>query len=71
MALGDLALSTGSACNSASVAPSYVLTGIGVPRQLALSSLRFSFGRFTTESEIDRALQALHHALNGLRRQAI
>lgn len=71
MALGDLALSTGSACNSASIAPSYVLTGIGVPRRLALSSLRFSFGRFTTDSEIDGALQALNHALSGLRRQAI
>jgi cysteine desulfurase len=71
MALGDLALSTGSACNSASVAASYVLTGIGVPSRLARSSLRFSFGRFTTEKEIDRALQSLDHALNGLRRQAI
>jgi hypothetical protein len=50
MALRDIALSTGSACNSASVEPSYVLKGIGVPRALALASLRFSFGRFTTDS---------------------
>ncbi|MCH4565070.1 aminotransferase class V-fold PLP-dependent enzyme [Halomonas sp. EGI 63088] len=71
MALRDIALSTGSACNSASVEPSYVLKGIGVPRPLALASLRFSFGRFTTEADIDRTLHALTHALEGLRRQAI
>ncbi|PMR67919.1 aminotransferase class V-fold PLP-dependent enzyme [Halomonas heilongjiangensis] len=71
MALRDIALSTGSACNSASVEPSYVLKGIGVPRSLALASLRFSFGRFTTEADIDRTLLALTHALEGLRRQAI
>ncbi|MGQ4879195.1 aminotransferase class V-fold PLP-dependent enzyme [Billgrantia sp. LNSP4103-1] len=68
MALRSVALSTGSACNSASVEPSYVLKGIGVPRSLALASLRFSFGRFTTEADIDAALEALHHALPGLRR---
>lgn len=71
MALRDVALSTGSACNSASVEPSYVLKAIGLPRALALSSLRFSFGRFTTEADIDTALSALRHALTGLRRQAI
>ncbi len=68
MALRNIALSTGSACNSASVEPSYVLKGIGVPRPLALASLRFSFGRFTTEADIDRAVDALQHALPGLRR---
>lgn len=68
MALREIALSTGSACNSASVEPSYVLKEIGVPRRLALASLRFSFGRFTTDADIDRALDALHHALPGLRR---
>ncbi|WP_254275776.1 aminotransferase class V-fold PLP-dependent enzyme [Halomonas sp. 3H] len=71
MALRDIALSTGSACNSASVEPSYVLKGIGVPRALALASLRLSFGRFTSDSDIDRTLDALRHALSGLRRQAI
>ncbi|GHE21878.1 aminotransferase class V-fold PLP-dependent enzyme [Halomonas urumqiensis] len=68
MALREIALSTGSACNSASVEPSYVLKGIGVPRPLALASLRFSFGRFTTDADIDKALAALRHALEGLRR---
>ncbi|TDR51424.1 cysteine desulfurase IscS [Halomonas ventosae] len=71
MALRDIALSTGSACNSASVEPSYVLKGIGLPRPLALASLRFSFGRFTTEADIDRTLDALRHALDGLRRRAV
>ena len=68
MALRNIAVSTGSACNSASVEPSYVLKGIGVSRPLALASLRFSFGRFTTEADIDATLEALRHALPGLRR---
>ncbi len=67
MALRDVAVSTGSACNSASVDPSYVLLGIGTPRSLALSSLRFSFGRFTTEADIDHALTLIHLAVRGLR----
>ena len=67
MALRDVAVSTGSACNSASVDPSYVLLGIGTPRSLALSSLRFSFGRFTTEADIDYALTLIRHAVSGLR----
>ena len=67
MALRKLAISTGSACNSASVDPSYVLTGIGVPREDALASIRFSFGRFTREQDIDNALTELSHALTTLR----
>lgn len=67
MALRDVAVSTGSACNSASVNPSYVLLGVGVPRALALSSLRFSFGRFTTQDDIDHALTLIRHAVSGLR----
>lgn len=71
MALRDIALSTGSACNSASIEPSHVLRGIGVPRRLALSSLRLSLGRFTSEDDIQRAGQALRHALVGLRERAL
>ncbi|GAB2792333.1 IscS subfamily cysteine desulfurase [Halomonas shantousis] len=67
MALRGLAVSTGSACNSASVEPSYVLQALGVPRARALASIRFSFGRFTDESEIDTALAELTHALTVLR----
>lgn len=67
-ALKGLAVSTGSACNSATVEPSYVLTGIGLPRARAESSLRFSFGRFTTDEEIDRALAQITRVVTGLRR---
>lgn len=70
MALRDVAVSTGSACNSASVDPSYVLLGIGTPRSLALSSLRFSFGRFTHNADIDHALSLIRHAVSGLRATA-
>lgn len=66
MALRGIAVSTGSACNSASVEPSYVLKGIGVPRSRALTSLRFSFGRFTSEADIDTAVAELRHALTTL-----
>lgn len=67
LALRDLAVSTGSACNSASMTPSHVLTGIGIPRSLALSSLRFSFGRFTSEDDLTRATHIITHAVTGLR----
>ncbi|GHB22661.1 aminotransferase class V-fold PLP-dependent enzyme [Salinicola rhizosphaerae] len=70
MALRGLAVSTGSACNSASVEPSYVLKGIGIPRTQALASIRFSFGRFTTADEIDRAVDEIRRALAGLRRES-
>ncbi|MDR5905129.1 aminotransferase class V-fold PLP-dependent enzyme [Franzmannia qiaohouensis] len=68
MALRHLAISTGSACNSASVEPSYVLKGIGVPRSRALASLRFSFGRFTRREDVDTAIHELRHAITALRR---
>ncbi|EPC01914.1 cysteine desulfurase [Litchfieldella anticariensis FP35 = DSM 16096] len=68
MALRNIAISTGSACNSASVEPSYVLKGIGVPHARALASLRFSFGRFTTEREIDATIAEVRHAIVALRR---
>ena len=67
MALRDIAVSTGSACNSARVDPSDVLLGVGIPRRLALASLRFSLGRYTTQADIDHTLQVLAHAVDGLR----
>ncbi|MBB1485581.1 IscS subfamily cysteine desulfurase [Oceanospirillum sediminis] len=69
MAIKDIAVSTGSACNSASVDPSYVLSGIGLPREKALSSLRFSLGRFTTESEVEQAIDIVVKAVTALRGQ--
>ncbi len=55
MALDDIAISTGSACTSASVEPSYVLRALGVPDDLAHASLRFTVGRYTTEEDVDYA----------------
>lgn len=66
-ALADLAVSTGSACASASETPSYVLRALGRSDQLAQSSLRFSLGRFTTEAEIDAAAAAVVREVERLR----
>jgi len=52
MAIKDMAVSSGSACTSASLEPSYVLRAIGVEEDLAHTSLRIGFGRFTTEEEV-------------------
>ncbi len=68
IALKDLALSTGSACASASLDPSHVLQAMGVSRELALSSLRFSLGRYTTADDIEFALERVGESLAGLRR---
>jgi len=67
MALRDLALSSGSACTSASLEPSYVLRALGLNDELAHSSLRISIGRFTTEEDIDHALEKIHDAVAKLR----
>jgi len=67
MALKDLALSSGSACTSASLEPSYVLRALGLSDELAHSSLRFGIGRFTTEADIDHAIVLLRRAVGKLR----
>jgi cysteine desulfurase len=67
MALKDLAISTGSACTSASLQPSHVLRAMGISDELAHSSLRFSFGRYTTVEEVDAAATQLRHAVTRLR----
>ena len=65
--LADLAVSTGSACSSATREPSYVLRALGRDSELAQSSLRISFGRFTTEAEIDAASAAIRREVSRLR----
>jgi cysteine desulfurase iscS len=67
MALKDLAVSSGSACTSASLEPSYVLRALGRNDELAHSSIRFTLGRFNTEEEIDYAIELLHSKIDKLR----
>ncbi len=67
MAIKDIAVSSGSACTSASLEPSYVLRALGRDDELAHSSIRFSIGRFTTEEEIDFAVDLLHRKIGKLR----
>jgi cysteine desulfurase len=68
MSLRDLAVSSGSACTSASLEPSYVLRAIGLNDELAHSSIRFSLGRFTTEAEVDHAIEQIRTAVEKLRK---
>lgn len=67
MALKDLAVSSGSACTSASLEPSYVLRAIGVEEDMAHTSLRIGFGRFTTDEEVDYAIKLVGKEVNRLR----
>ncbi len=67
MSLKDLAVSSGSACTSASLEPSYVLRALGRNDELAHSSIRFTFGRFTTEEEVDHAAAQVRVAVGKLR----
>ena len=67
MALKDIAISSGSACTSASLEPSYVLRALGRDDELAHSSLRFSIGRFTTQEDVDHAISVIKTAVSKLR----
>ncbi len=67
MALKDVAVSSGSACTSASLEPSYVLRALGVDDDMAHTSIRFGLGRFTTEREVDFAADLLDRAVSRLR----
>ena len=67
MAIKDIAVSSGSACTSASLEPSYVLRALGRSDELAHSSIRFSIGRFTTEADVDFAVELLKEKVERLR----
>ena len=67
MALRDIAVSSGSACTSASLEPSYVLRALGRNDELAHSSIRFTLGRWTTEEEIDYTISLMNSAVQKLR----
>ncbi|GJN34164.1 hypothetical protein PR202_gb22807 [Eleusine coracana subsp. coracana] len=67
MGLKEVAVSSGSACTSASLEPSYVLRALGVEEDMAHTSIRFGIGRFTTEEEVDRAIELTVHQVKKLR----
>src|SRR5215207_8484351 len=67
MGIKDIAVSSGSACTSASLEPSYVLKALGVGDELAHSSIRFGLGRFTTEEEVEFTIDAVVRAVGRLR----
>ena len=67
LAIKDLAVSSGSACTSSSLEPSYVLRGLGVDEAMAHTSIRFGFGRFTTEAEVEYAASLVLSNINKLR----
>lgn len=71
LSLRELAVSSGSACMSATMEPSFVLRGIGLSDALAQSALRISFGRFSTAADIDIAIASLHEAVPRLRSHAL
>lgn len=67
MAIKEMAVSSGSACTSASLEPSYVLRSLGVNEENAHSSLRIGLGRFTTEEEVDYAIEKIITSVEKLR----
>jgi cysteine desulfurase len=70
MAISEIAVSSGAACNSANAEPSHVLRALGLSDKLASSSIRFSFGRFTTEEEVNCALDLIKQTIPKLRQMS-
>lgn len=71
MSLNELAVSNGSACNSASTDPSYVLKALGLSDELAYASVRFSLGRFSTEADVTKAIQHITEVVQKLRSEVL
>lgn len=67
MAIKDIAISSGSACTSASLEPSYVLRALGIDEDLAHTSMRFGFGRFSTDEEVDYSIELMVREVSRLR----
>jgi len=67
MKLKDLSVSSGSACTSGTLEPSYVLRALGTSEDLAHTSIRFGIGRFTTKKEIDYVIKRIEEVIYGLR----
>ncbi|CAB5505458.1 Cysteine desulfurase (EC 2.8.1.7) _ IscS [uncultured Gammaproteobacteria bacterium] len=67
MAINDIAVSSGSACTSSSLEPSYVLRALGLSDELAHSSIRFTIGRYTTEADVDKAIVLVREKVDKLR----
>jgi cysteine desulfurase len=67
MAISDIAVSSGSACTSASLEPSYVLRALGLSDELAHSSIRFTIGRYTTKEDVDHAVKLVREKVEKLR----
>ncbi|MBT4123747.1 MAG: aminotransferase class V-fold PLP-dependent enzyme, partial [Candidatus Ruthia sp.] len=67
MAISDIAVSSGSACTSSSLEPSYVLRALGLSDELAHSSIRFTIGRYTTEQDVDKAIDLVRDKVQKLR----
>ena len=69
VSLPDLAISAGSACTTGNAEPSYVLKAMGIPDRLALATVRFAAGRFTTEEEVETAVRRVTETVERIRGQ--
>ena len=71
MSMRDIALSSGSACTSASIQPSHVLKALGLTKEQSHASIRFGIGRFNTETEIEYTIEKVIKTVNRIRKVAV